>query len=432
MKTSPDESHNHDEHWRQRTRHIVDTMREMSLQTDPQKMVDAYRVRMKKILPTDRMVSLSRRDLEPPHYRITRSSLWTEPVNPWKHPEKLPLFDRGLLGELLYGDEPRIIDKIDVAPNDPAAEYFAGQQSLVALPLYDHGLAINMVILMREAPAAFSRAQLPDLVWTSSLFGRAATTLVLHQQLQDAYDAMDFELRQVEDMQRSLLPPTLPKIENLDLAAHYETSHRAGGDYYDFFPLKDGRCGILIADVSGHGTPAAVVMAITHSIAHTQPAEPTPPSRMLDYLNRQLTCRYTAQRGSFVTAFYGIFDPRTRKLSYSCAGHNAPRLKRCEDGTMTSLDGTLGLPLGIEKNESYAEATHALRPGDQIIFYTDGITEARNPAGEMFGVERLDAVLEDCRVSAAPLIDAVLSTLAAFTAGAPADDDRTLLVAKVK
>jgi sigma-B regulation protein RsbU (phosphoserine phosphatase) len=227
------------------------------------------------------------------------------------------------------------------------------------------------------------------------------------------------------------LPPELPKISNLDLAAYYQTSHRAGGDYYDFFPLPDGRWGILIADVSGHGTPAAVMMAITHSIAHTQPGPPTPPSRMLNYLNKQLTCRYTINSGSFVTAFYGIYDPKTRELVYSSAGHNPPRLKRCQDGTMASLDGAGGLPMGVDPHEEYREAAHQLRPGDQIVFYTDGITEAHNPRHEMFGVERLDQSLELCTFAATPLIDAVLSALNEFTAGQPADDDRTLLVAKV-
>lgn len=417
--------------WRNRLQLIVETMREMSAQTDPQAMVAAYGARIRKIMPTDRMVTVSRRHTQPPYYRITRSTLWKEPVNPWKDKHKLPLLSGGLLGDLLYGDVPQLIDDLRVSPDDPAAEYFAGQRSLIALPLYDQGTALNMVIFMRQAPRAFDREELPTIVWMSNLFGRATTNLVLKQELQVAYDAVDLELKAVEAIQRSLLPSTLPNIPTMDLAAHYQTSHRAGGDYYDFFPLSDGKWGILIADVSGHGTAAAVMMAITHSLAHTLPGPPTPPCKMLGYLNEQLCKRYTAQSGSFVTAFYGIYDPATRSLTYSSAGHNPPRFKRCDDGTMSSLDGAGRLPLGILPDEQYIEASQQLRPGDQIIFYTDGITEAQNNRGEQFGTERMDRVLESCRPGAKALIDAVLESVAEFTAGKPADDDRTLLVAKI-
>src|SRR5262249_49136694 len=189
--------------------------------------------------------------------------------------------------------------------------------------------------------------------------------------------------------------------------AHYQTSQHAGGDYYDFFPLPDGRWGILIADVSGHGTPAAVIMAILHSIAHGFPDPPASPSRMLGYVNERLFNRYTQQSGSFVTAFYGIYDPSKRELTYACAGHPSPRLKRCEDGTMASLDAARGYPLCIFRDEHFEEATHVLRPGDQIIFYTDGITEAHDAQGDQFGTKRLDDALEFCRPGAQALIDAV-------------------------
>src|SRR5262245_44795135 len=127
-------------------------------------------------------------------------------------------------------------------------------------------------------------------------------------------------MRVVADIQRSLLPQKLPAIPGLELGAHYQTSRWAGGDYYDFFPLPDGRWGILIADVSGHGTPAAVMMAITHTIAHGYPGPPTPAPKMLEFLNRRLSCCSMRDMEAFVTAFYGIFDPATGTLRYSSAG----------------------------------------------------------------------------------------------------------------
>src|SRR5207244_5583976 len=124
-------------------------------------------------------------------------------------------------------------------------------------------------------------------------------------QLAKALSDLDGELQVVGEIQRSLLPRELPKIEGIELAAHYLTSARAGGDYYDFFPLADGAWGLFIADVSGHGTPAAVLMAITHAIAHAQPGKHTPPGALLQYLNNQLARAYTRD-GTFVTAFYAM------------------------------------------------------------------------------------------------------------------------------
>jgi sigma-B regulation protein RsbU (phosphoserine phosphatase) len=250
-------------------------------------------------------------------------------------------------------------------------------------------------------------------------------------ELKRAYQALDREMKSVGQIQRSLLPSRLPTIPTLDLAAYYQPSHRAGGDYYDFFPLPSGRWGIIIADVSGHGTPAAVLMAVAHCLAHTQPGPPMRPAEVLDYLNHHLTTLYTSRNEKFITAFYGIYDPSDRTLTYACAGHNPPRLKRCQDGSLLALDGADGLPLGIMSDEAYNESVQQLQAGDQIIFYTDGITDANNPAGAMYGTDRLDRELENCSLQASALLDTVLRSVEEFTDGRPADDDRTMIVARV-
>jgi sigma-B regulation protein RsbU (phosphoserine phosphatase) len=132
-----------------------------------------------------------------------------------------------------------------------------------------------------------------------------------------------------------------------------------------------------------------------------------------------------------VTAFYGVYDPARMELTYACAGHNPPRLKRCQDGTLAVLDGTNGLPLGILPEQKYHECVQQLQSGDQIVFYTDGITEAHNRAGEMFGTARLDQVLELCTLEASALLDTVLEAVEQFADGHPADDDRTVIIARV-
>ncbi len=418
--------------WRERLSMMVDTMREMSLQTDPQQMVRAYVARMAQVIQRDRFMTLSRRDDKYPAVVVTRDSERQVEINPWTQRDRLPVVRGGLLADLIYGDEPRIIDELNVPADDPGAAYFAGQRSLMAIPLYDRGLALNMVIFMRKQPHGFAPEELPEYVWMSNLFGRATQNLVLSTELRQAYDAVDRELQAVASIQHSLLPAELPQIPTLDLAAYYQTSRRAGGDYYDLFPLAQGRWGILIADVSGHGTPAAVMMAITHTLAHTYPEAPCPPSRLLTRLNAQLTRHYTHGAGTFVTAFYGVYDPQTRQLTYARAGHNPPRLKRCADGTLAVLDVATGLPLGISETEHYPEVLCPLEVGDQIVFYTDGITEAANRAGEMFGAARLDQLLTDCGLTAAGLLQSVVAAVEQFMEGRPADDDRTVLVAKVK
>jgi sigma-B regulation protein RsbU (phosphoserine phosphatase) len=430
--SSPEPSTTPHEHWQTRLAFIVETMREMSSQTEPQEMVKNYAARMRQLLPRDGFLSLSRRGLESPSYRITRSSTWEEDINPWKQKDRLPLFDRGILGELIYANEPRIINDFQPDADDPAFEYLDGMRSLSAIPQYDRGEALNMIISFNHTPDSFDPEEFPELVWMSNLFGRATHNLVLHEQLDTAYKIVDQELKVVADIQRSLLPSELPNIPGTQFAAHYQTSRRAGGDYYDFFPLPDGQWGILIADVSGHGTPAAVLMAVTHSIAHTHPGPPTPPGNLLAYLNAQLCRCYIGESDTFVTAFYGIYDPRSKELTYSSAGHLPPRVRSGASGSIVTLAEGGGLPLGIDPEHTFDGASYRLASGDRVLFYTDGITEAESPTGEMFGTGRLDEVLLEAGSCAAQgCLDDILQRIDTFTAGAPAEDDRTLLVADV-
>jgi sigma-B regulation protein RsbU (phosphoserine phosphatase) len=403
----------------------------MSRQTDPQAMVRAYGDKIQQLTPVDRRISISRRGLTYPKYRITRSTTWNEDINPWKDRDRLPVLEGGMLTKMIYDELPVVIDDLVVPPGEPAAEYLTGVRSLLAIPMYDQGESLNMVVLFQRAPHAFPREQIPDLVWRSNLFGRATSNLVLQERLREAYQTLDQELKTVGEIQRALLPAELPNIPNLDLAAYYQQAMRAGGDYYDFFPLPEDKWGIFIADVSGHGTPAAVFMAVTHCIAHNHPGPAMPPAKVLDYLNHQLFTRYSQLNSTFVTAFYGVYDPRGQSLTYARAGHNPPRLKRCQDGSLLSFDQTGGFPLGIVADGEYADARQQLQFGDELIFYTDGITEARNPAGELFGIHRLDHELENCSLQAKALLDSVLRAVERFGEGRPADDDRTIIVARV-
>lgn len=424
--------------WQTRLDDIYETMREMSLQTDPQEMVRAYGQRMRRVFPVQRRISMSRRDLEYPEYRVTRFSGWSDDVNPWTDPDKTIVHSGGLLAKLIYSDRPSVIDDLTLLPDDPALEYLAGQKSLLAIPLLDAGQALNMVVFARDSEAAFDREQLPENFWLANLFGRATHNLVLSAELRAAYNRVDREMKSVAAIQRSLLPQNPPEIPHLTLATHYQTSERAGGDYYDYFPLNDGRWGILIADVSGHGTPAAVVMAITHAIAHLAPHRPkddhtsVEPGDLLKFLNNQLSTEYTNGFEAFVTAFYAIFNPETRELKYSSAGHNPPRVWRCSSRKTDQLQDGGNLPLGLMPSLTYPSGSTVLNPGDKLVLYTDGIVEATDPAGKLFGLRRLDYLLsESCHLSATEVVTNIVRAVDAFSNYASADDDRTLVVATV-
>lgn len=287
-----------------------------------------------------------------------------------------------------------------------------------------------MSVIMTRDSQGIARDRIPMMIMQTNLWGRSVLSSVLRRELKEAYDALDHEFKTVGDIQRSLLPRVLPAIAGLDLAAHYETSQRAGGDYYDFFPLPADQWGIFIADVSGHGIPAAVRMAITHAIAHTRPDPAVGPGEILSYLNNTLECRYTGKTGAFVTAFYAIYDPHKNRLTYASAGHPAPRLAR--DRTVIGLPGRAGLPLGIEESLNYPEHHLILRPGDRLLFYTDGISEAFNPARDQYGTDRLDAACLESRGDAQSLLNTVLADLKQFCGDAPVTDDRTLLVIRVR
>jgi len=430
MTVAPDFFETEPRNWRARMTASAEVMRELSRATDPQEMYAIFARRMTQLFPVSRYMTLSRRGLRHPDYRVARFSLWKDPVNPWKESHRLPVHHGGLLAELLYGDQPRIIDGLAVDADDPAAEYLAGQRSLLAIPHFENGIAQNMVVVTREDTESFPRDRVADLVLLSNLFARATQTLVLSSAVKEAFDGLDYELRSIAEIQKSLLPAEKPKVPGLDVAVHYQTAKRAGGDYYDFFPLPNERLGVLIADASGHGAPAAVLMAVAHSIAHTRPEHPLRPGEFLTYMNAHLTRRYTRPTGSFMTAFYAVFDPMNATLSYASAGHNPPRLLRCADGFKLALNRAQKLPLGIKPDEAYLEQTVPLLPGDQVVFFTDGVIEAVNTEGDVFGSARIDEELATCLPTASALLRAILASHSLFTAGTTAADDRTLVVVK--
>lgn len=411
---------------------VVELMKNISVQTDPQEMVNIYGTAIEEFTRVDGYMALSRRGLTYPWYRVTRNDIWPEVLDPWKQRDKLPLLKGGILADIIYGNEPKFVCPLEVPADDPAADQFpAGIRCLAAIPHYDKGESLNMGLHLFKSERSFDAEYFPDMVWTANLFGRAVNNLALSRELGEAYEKLDKELRVVEELQRSLLPRDVPALKSMRMAAHYQTSARAGGDYYDFFELGGEQWGIFVADVSGHGTPAAVVMAVTHALAHAYPGMPRPPSLLMHYLNQKLCASPATDAGNFVTAFYGIYDDTARTLTYSTAGHPPPRLRKFHEHHTVSIEGASGLPLGISPEERYEQKTVSLETGDCLAIYTDGIPESFNRDGEMFGNDRLDAALLEGGDDPQHMINAVLERLGQHTGMARGEDDRTLLTAVV-
>src|SRR5262249_38435293 len=176
-------------------------VKELSIQDDPERLIRVFNQQADMIIQRDGAVTVSRRDLETPWYRITRSWRWQHSINPWTEPHLLPLLDRGLLGELLYQGKPVIINRLELPVSDPGYEHLEGMLSLACAPGYDHGKPVNMTMILRREPDSFRSEDLESLIVNGNLLGRAVSNLLLTHQLQDAYHALDHEKEQVGRMQ---------------------------------------------------------------------------------------------------------------------------------------------------------------------------------------------------------------------------------------
>lgn len=228
-------------------------------------------------------------------------------------------------------------------------------------------------------------------------------------------------------MQRELLPREVPRVPGLELAGVCQPAIAVGGDYYDYLQAGDGRLGLVIADVSGKGVPAALLMASLQASMRSRFPTAATPGELSTGLNEALVRSSSTAR--YATAFVATFDPETRELSYSNAGH-LPALVVRDSETLRCEEG--GVPIGLFDGAAYETGFRTLAPGDLLALFTDGVSEAPAPDGEEFGAERLAELLLAHRLR--PLdevVQTVLDTLLAWTGPAEAHDDVTLVLARV-
>ena len=417
---------------------LTDLVRSVSSARTPQEAAFIFGASSRRFFPSDGFISVSIRDLPEGKYKVTRQYLdgrmpkSPNESNPWRDWEKIPTREGGFIWDLVNAGEPTIINDLNIA-NDPVlGTSIARFRSCAVLPVFDEGKPLNWVIEFFFEPEGVSQSDFEMRLLMLNLHGRSTKNLVTAREVAALNQKLNQQLERVAAIQRTLLPEKTPHIPSTRIATSYLTSDEAGGDYFDFLPLKDDRWGVFIGDVSGHGAGAATVVAMLHSILRTYPRKDYDPAGVLRYLNAHLSEKRI--EGNFVTAFFGVLDPATRRLDFANAGHHPPRLKKGEYGPVGALDGCSTPPLGVLDDIEPWTNTAELAKMDTVVLFTDGITEARSPEpeSEMFGLERLDAALEQCSGEPECVIDSIHGALYEHTKTRTRDDDQAIVALRVE
>jgi serine phosphatase RsbU (regulator of sigma subunit)/ketosteroid isomerase-like protein len=260
--------------------------------------------------------------------------------------------------------------------------------------------------------------------WSESTGALEATRQRLEQEMIERERA-EQELQVARRIQQASLPRGVPQLEGWQINPYFRPAREVGGDFYEFFELRDGQLGFAVGDATGKGVPAALVMTATCAfLGGVATASGSSPGEVLAQVNEAVLARIPANM--FVTCFYGVLDPSSGHFSYANAGHNLPCCCHVE-GASTELKAR-GMPLGLMPGLSYEEHETILTVGESVLFYTDGLTEAHNSQGEMFGTPRLRSLLSDRFESRRDLSAALVKELRRFTGeGWEQEDDITLL-----
>ena len=310
------------------------------------------------------------------------------------------------------------------APDVRKDPYYIGCEestlSEVAIPLHVEGKLIGVFTASHPQLDGFSAEQLRLLQALCSYVAVAVNNARRFQKEQDRRREMSREAYEARKIQQALLPRSSPYIPGFAISGLSTPAGAVGGDWYDFIPFEDGRWGLVLADVSGKGTAAALLMSATRGMLRSL-ATACCPSEVLAKLNPLLVNDFPS--GRFVTMLYAILDPTERTLRFASAGHLRPLL--IEDSEARFLETERGLPLGIGLGE-YSEAEIHLSQGSRLLFYSDGITEATNPEGEEYGAERLEKHFRQADASA----ESILEDVRMFADGEGLHDDATVILVK--
>jgi serine phosphatase RsbU (regulator of sigma subunit)/anti-sigma regulatory factor (Ser/Thr protein kinase) len=337
----------------------------------------------------------------------------------------------------------------DIAPNDPLLVYFQHSSGAVEVnrlhldspalrrlkeegvavivPLVSQGELVGIINLgQRRSDQEYSsddRRLLDDLAVQAAPAVRVAQ-LVRQQELAAVErERIETELRVARTIQQTLLPKAVPALAGWEIAAHWQPAREVSGDFYDFLAFEDGRLGVIIADVTDKGVPAALVMATTRTLLRAAAERLVAPGTVLARANDVLCPDIPPKM--FVTCLYAVLDPATGVVRYANAGHDTPYLRRGAGGVEELR--ARGMPLGLLPGMPYEEKEIVLEPGDTLLLYSDGLVEAHNTQREMLGFPQLRSLTEG-HAGGAALIPFLMDQLAAFTGpNWEQEDDVTLL-----
>jgi phosphoserine phosphatase RsbU/P len=346
---------------------------------------------------------------------------------------RLPI-GRGIAGSVAQtGETIRIDDAYQDARFDPSHDKRSGfhTRSILCAPIKSRkGQVVGVFQLLNRRGGPFEAGDVEYLDALSIHAALAIENAILHQSALEK-ERQDREIEVAQGIQRALLPAdgTL-NAGPFQLVGMNELCEDASGDYYDFFPLDDGRVLVVVGDVSGHGLGSALVMAearaLLRAFSKTVPELDVVVTLLNDFLCRDMT------QGKFMTMFVGILDPASSRLSWCSAGHNPPVVWHASRGEIVGLDPT-GPVLGVIAGIPYGRGEDVvLEPDDVVLLYTDGVTEAPSPTGALFGDEQLqDVVRKSAAAGPAAVLDAVKEALRSWTGGAKNRDDVTMIAVRV-
>ena len=301
-------------------------------------------------------------------------------------------------------------------------------RSELAVPLIYKDKVIGVLDLEHTRRGFFSDDHKRTVTTLAAQVAIAIENARLYEQIARQEKRLERDLALARELQFRLLPQSQPKLANLEVAAKFLPARAIGGDLYDFVNYSLSRTGIVIGDVSGKGAPAAIYAALVSGILRSHaPIEPGP-AEMLSAVNFSLGERRID--GQFVSLIYAVWDDSNRALQVANSG--LPRPLYCHDGKIEVIEAT-GLPLGLFDDAEYDEFAFQAKPGDMFVFFSDGILDARNKVGDMFGRQRVEQIVAKCaEVSAECVVDSLFKAVAEYAAGVETFDDQTVVAIRVK
>ncbi|MGB8595634.1 MAG: GAF domain-containing protein [Candidatus Sulfotelmatobacter sp.] len=333
---------------------------------------------------------------------------------------------RGLVGHAAESKQAILVPDVSKDPR-----YIEGNpetRSELVVPLIYKDKVIGVLDLEHTRRGFFTDDHRRTMMTLAAQVAIAIENARLYEEIARQERRLERDLALARELQMRLLPQTLPKLPNLELAAKFVPARAIGGDLYDFIPYSLSRLGMVIGDVSGKGAPAAIYAALVSGILRSHaPIEPGP-AEMLRAVNLSLAERRI--EAQFVSLIYAVWDDAHRTLVVANSG--LPRPIHVHAGKNHVVEAT-GLPLGLFDDANYDEFRFKMKPGDVFVFFSDGILDARNRHGEMFGRGRVEKLIEECGGRSADcVVDILFKAVAEHSAGVETFDDQTVVAIKVK